>query len=328
MAQIMNVKMNYRQLGLEVIEIEQKAITGLLTLIDSAFEDACELMLHCKGRIVVIGMGKSGHIAKKIAATLASTGTSAFFVHPGEASHGDLGMITQQDIVLAISYSGETDEVINILPLLRLQNIPLISMTGNPQSRLAEAAKYHLNIHINQEACPLGLAPTSSTTATLVMGDALAISLLKARGFNANDFARYHPAGALGRRLLMRVADIMQKGEQVPVVSTECSIAKALIEMTQKCLGITTIVDSNQQLVGIFTDGDLRRTLDKNYDIQQTPIKTVMTYNCTTIADSLLASKALAIMRVKKITALPVVDSNNKPIGVIHMHGLLQAGVV
>ncbi|OGO93087.1 MAG: D-arabinose 5-phosphate isomerase [Coxiella sp. RIFCSPHIGHO2_12_FULL_44_14] len=319
---------DFCQVGHEVIHIEHNAIGLLFERIDANFQTACELMLNCTGRIVVMGMGKSGHIAKKIAATLASTGTPAFFVHPAEACHGDLGMITSQDVVLTISYSGETEEILYLLPLIRLFRIPLIAMTGNPTSRLGQAAFCHLNVSVNQEACPLGLAPTASTTATLVMGDALAISLLRARGFNHHDFARFHPSGSLGRRLLMSAADIMHKNEQVPQVTKYCPIVKALLEMTQKRLGMTTVVDENNQLIGVFTDGDLRRALDKGFDIHQTPIVEAMTHNCTTITPSLLAVDALTMMRTQKITALPVIDEARHPIGVVHMHDLLQAGVV
>lgn len=320
--------MDFCQVGRDVIEIEQNAIRGLQASIDDNFQTACELMLNCKGRVVVIGMGKSGHIAKKIAATLASTGTPAFFVHPAEACHGDLGMITLQDVVLAISYSGETDEILNLLPLLRLFRLPLIAITGNPQSRLNQAAQCHLNVSVSQEACPLGLAPTASTTATLVMGDALAITLLRARGFSSHDFARFHPSGSLGRRLLMSVADVMHRNEQLPCVKKDCTIAKALMEITQKRLGMTTVVDDQGELIGVFTDGDLRRTLDKGFDIHTTYIADAMTHKCSTIIASVLAADALGIMRNKKITALPVIDDNNKPIGVVHMHDLLQAGVI
>lgn len=301
----------------------------MLERIDSHFQEACELILNCKGRAVIIGMGKSGHIAKKIAATLASTGTPAFFVHPGEACHGDLGMITTEDVVIAISYSGKTEEVLNLLPLLKLLKIPLITLTGNPESTLSQAAQHNINVQVNQEACPLGLAPTASTTATLAMGDAIAISLLKARGFSANDFARFHPGGALGKRLLMRVADIMHADNDVPRVAPDCSIADALIEMTQKRLGMTTVVDQkNQTLLGIYTDGDLRRTLDAGHDIHNTRIDSMMTQHCSTVTASMLAADTLGIMRAKEITVLPVINENNFPVGMIHMHDLLRAGVL
>ncbi len=313
----------------EVIDIEQSAIVSLRSRIDETFAGICHLILNSKGHVIVTGMGKSGHIARKLAATLASTGTPSFFVHPAEACHGDLGMISAEDIVLAISYSGETDELLNLLPLIHHSKVPLIAMTGNSASSLSRAASHRLDICVDQEACPLGLAPTSSTTATLVMGDALAITLLRARGFGANDFARFHPSGALGKRLLMRVSDLMHSEQDMPVVAPHTSIAKALIEITQKRLGMTTIVDMNDHtLQGVFTDGDLRRTLDKGYDIHTTSISIVMTKDCLTITDSMLAAEALNIMRGKKITTLPVINSDSKPIGVLHMHDLLRAGVI
>lgn len=312
----------------QVIDIELRELQRLSSRLDHHFDASCELMLQCRGRVIVTGMGKSGHIAKKIAATLASTGTPAFFVHPAEACHGDLGMLTKQDVVLAISYSGETEELLNLLPLIKLFQLPLIAMTGNPRSRLGQNATQHLDIHVKQEACPLGLAPTSSTTVALVLGDALAICLLKARGFNSHDFARFHPGGALGRRLLMSVADLMHRGNELPRVTTQCTVANALIEITQKRLGMTLVVTDEQQLVGIFTDGDLRRLFEKGYDIHQTPIEVVMTKNYSSVTASMLAAEALAMMRSKQISALPVIDDQQHPVGVVHLHDLLKAGVV
>jgi arabinose-5-phosphate isomerase len=324
----MNKAFDFKQIALDVIKIERKAIEQMPQRIDDHFEKICELILNSKNRIVVLGMGKSGHIAKKIAATLASTGTPAFFVHPAEACHGDLGMISANDTVLAISYSGETEEIINLLPLIKLLNIPLIAITGNPSSSLGKAAQYVMNVSVDEEACPLGLAPTASTTATLVMGDALAISLLRARGFSATDFARFHPGGSLGKRLLMQVADLMHQGNDMPNVEPTSSVANALVEITQKRLGMTTVTNNDNQLLGVFTDGDLRRTLDHGHDIHETEIQQVMAKNCATVTASMLAVEALNIMRSKKITSLPVVDENKIPVGVIHMHDLLRAGVV
>lgn len=322
------LKNEFIVLGLAVIETEAKAIAGLIHNINETFIDACECMLKCEGRIVVIGMGKSGHIANKIAATLASTGTPAFFVHPGEASHGDLGMITAKDVVLVLSNSGETDEILTILPLIKRLNTPLISITGNPSSNLATMATINLDVSVEKEACPLGLAPTASTTASLVMGDALAIALLQARGFSAEDFARSHPAGSLGRRLLLLTRDIMHTNDKIPMITTSNNLSDALIEMTSKSLGLTAIVDNDKHIVGIFTDGDLRRTLENKHDIHTTNISSVMTKDCKTISADCLAVEALNIMENKKITALLVVDDQQSLIGVLHMHDILRAGVV
>lgn len=320
---------DFCKIGRDVIEIEQNAIKLLQNHINQTFSEVCKTILNSKGHVIVIGMGKSGHIGRKIAATFASTGTPSFFVHPAEACHGDLGMISPEDVVIAISYSGETEELLNLLPLIRHLKIPLIALTGNTGSSLGKAANYALNVGVTKEACPLGLAPTASTTATLVMGDALAITLLRARGFDANDFARFHPSGSLGKRLLMRTTDLMHANQDVPKVSPSTSIAKALVEITKKRLGMTTIVDPRDEtLLGVFTDGDLRRTLDKGHDIHTTEITTVMTKNCLTITPSMLASEALTIMQNKKITSLPVIDQTNKPVGVLHMHDLLKAGVI
>ena len=312
-----------------VIDIEADAIRGLSARIDSTFFRACALMLDCTGRIVVSGMGKSGHIANKIAATLASTGTPAFFVHPAEASHGDLGMITDKDVVLALSNSGETDELLAVLPLIKRQGIPLIAMSGNPNSSLARIADVHLDVSVPVEACPLNLAPTSSTTATLVMGDALSIALLEARGFTADDFARSHPAGSLGRKLLLRISDIMHTGDQVPSVFSGASVSAALIEMTRKGLGLTAVVDDTQRLLGVFTDGDLRRTLDDaEIELRGTPVDAIMTTRAKTITSDKLAVEAARLMEDFKIHALLVVDNSGKLVGALNIHDLLRARVV
>lgn len=317
---------HFCQLGRKVIEIEKQAVANLMDRIGPTYAQVCQLLIHCKGRVVLIGMGKSGHIARKIAATLASTGTTSYFIHPAEASHGDLGMLAKNDIIVAISNSGETDEILMLLPTIKLLDIPIVAMTGNAQSTLASQSTYHLDISVEQEACPLGLAPTSSTTAALVMGDALAITLLIARGFKSHDFARYHPAGALGRRLLLQVNELMRKESQLPRVHTSCSLSNALLEITKKSLGMTTIVDDDGMLCGIFTDGDLRRAIDQQVDIHRTPIASVMTKNCITISKKILAAEALQIMEKHKITSLVIVE-NNYPIGVVHMHDLLRAGI-
>ena len=318
----------FRESALRAIEIERDAIDALLHRIDASFVKACEVIMACKGRVVVTGMGKSGHIGTKIAATLASTGTPAFFVHPGEASHGDLGMITGQDVVLAISNSGNTSEVLTILPLFKRMGAPLISMTGNASSTLAREAVANLDVSVAVEACPLGLAPTSSTTATLVMGDALAVALLEARGFSAEDFAMSHPGGSLGRRLLLRVADIMHSGDQIPRVQEDTSLSTALLEISRKGLGMTTVVNAAGELCGLFTDGDLRRTLDRPVDIHATAIRDVMTRNGRTIREDQLAAEALNIMEEMKINALPVVNREGLLTGAINMHDLLRAGVI
>jgi arabinose-5-phosphate isomerase len=312
----------------KVIEIELDAVSALTPRIDHIFANACKAMLACEGRVIVSGMGKSGHIAKKIAATLASTGTPSFFVHPGEASHGDLGMITPKDVVIGISNSGNTAELVTILPLIKRLGVPLIAMTGDASSALAMSSDYFLDISVKQEACPLGLAPTSSTTATLVMGDALAIALLEAKGFSAEDFAFSHPGGSLGRRLLLKVADIMHSGIDIPSVPETATLAEALLEMTQKGLGMTAIISADNQVSGIFTDGDLRRALKEEINVHKTPIKDVMTAHCKTISADILAAEALAIMDSKKINGLLVVDGDNKILGALNMHDLLKAGVI
>lgn len=315
------------ELGLAVIQTEARAVMDLATRINENFAKACRYLLACEGRIVVIGMGKSGHIGGKIAATLASTGSPAFFVHPGEASHGDMGMITKQDVVLALSNSGETTEILTILPLIKRLGIPLITITGRAQSTLASAANVNLDVSVAAEACPLGLAPTSSTTVTLVMGDALAIALLEARGFTVEDFAMAHPGGTLGRRLLLRIDELMRTGHAIPQVHEHTMLSAVLVEMTNKGLGMTTIVNDNGQLTGIFTDGDLRRALDKSGDIHNTPVHLVMTRGGKTIKPGTLAAEALQIMEKHKITSLLVMSEQNKLLGVLHMHDLLQAGV-
>ncbi len=317
-----------RELGLAVLRTEAEAVQGLMARIDHNFVRACEYMLACRGRIVVTGMGKSGHIANKIAATLASTGSPAFFVHPGEASHGDLGMITGGDVVLALSNSGETGEIITILPIIKRLGVPLVAMTGNPESTLAKEADVNIDVSVDKEACPLGLAPTASTTASLAMGDALAVALLEARGFTELDFARSHPGGSLGRRLLLHVADIMHQGEKIPRVSKEATISEALVEMTAKGLGMTAVADESGAISGIFTDGDLRRTLDKGVDLHNTPVTEVMTPGGVTTRPDRLAAEALKLMEENKINALLVVDDANRLTGALNMHDLLRAGVV
>lgn len=319
--------MNFCTLGLAVIETEAQAVFELTQKIDERFEQACKLLLNCTGRIVVTGMGKSGHIANKIAATFSSTGSPAFFMHPGEASHGDMGMITRQDIVVAISNSGNTGEIVTLLPLIKRLEVPLITLTGNMDSILAKTADVNLDVSVKQEACPLGLAPTTSTTVSLVMGDALAIALLQARGFSAEDFALSHPGGMLGKRLLLRIDELFHAGDELPVVNEHATISEALIEVTAKKLGMTCVVNSHGTLCGVYTDGDIRRTLNNHYDINTTPLKDVMTKNCRTIGKGLLAAEAIAIMQKYSITALVVVDENNRPHAVLHLHDLLKAGV-
>jgi arabinose-5-phosphate isomerase len=319
---------NFKELAKNVINIEQQAIAELLQYIDDSFERSCQLMFRCQGRVIVIGMGKSGHIGGKIAATLASTGTPAFFVHPGEASHGDLGMVTKDDVVLTISNSGETSEILAIIPVIKRIGAKLIAMTGNTASTLAKLADTHICIKVSTEACPLGLAPTSSTTATLVMGDAISVALLNARGFTADDFALSHPGGSLGKRLLLRLSDIMHQGDRLPVVSENALIKDALVEMSLKGLGMTAVVNMNNQLIGIFTDGDLRRILDLQIDIHQDNITTAMITSPTVVQADMLAAQALNIMEDKKINGLIIVDDNQIPIGAMNMHDLLRAGVI
>ncbi len=316
------------KLGHAVIETEMAAIASLHDRINDDFARACRFLLNCQGRAVVIGMGKSGHIGGKIAATLASTGTPAFFVHPGEASHGDLGMITAEDVVLALSNSGETDEIVALLPVIKRLGVPLIAMTGKSQSTLAQSADVNIDISVAKEACPLGLAPTASTTAALAMGDAIAIALLEAREFSAEDFALSHPGGTLGRRLLLHVSNIMHTGDEMPVVQENTLLREALVEMTQKGLGTTAVVDHDGRVTGVFTDGDLRRTLDAEIDVHKSPISEVMTRDCKTVRAECLAVEALTLMEDHKINALLVVDDEQRLTGVLNMHDLLRAGVV
>lgn len=311
-----------------VLEIEARAIMDLVPKVGIEFIEACDLCLQCRGRVIVTGMGKSGHIGGKIAATLASTGTPAFFVHPGEASHGDLGMITPKDLVIAITYSGETAEIITILPLLKRLGLPLISMTGAPDSTLGVAATVVLDTAVQEEACPLNLAPTASTTAALAMGDALAVALLESRGFTVEDFARSHPGGALGKRLLLHVEDLMHTGDQIPRVGADSGLAEGLLEMTQKGLGMTAVTAPDGQLQGIFTDGDLRRALDNNLDVHNTSMRDVMTAQCTTVRPDQLAAEAVRIMEQRKINALLVVDDNDLLVGALNVHDFFRAGVI
>ena len=317
-----------KALGKAVIETEQAALSALTKRVDNKFVDACNIILDCNGRTVVTGMGKSGHIANKIAATLASTGTPAFFVHPGEASHGDLGMITSDDVVIALSNSGETDEIIALLPVIKRLDTPLITLTGNPDSTLAKTSSVNIDVSVKKESCPLGLAPTSSTTATLAMGDAMAIALLESRGFSENDFALSHPGGTLGRRLLLRVDDIMHTGKEIPKVVENATLSEALVEMSEKGLGVTTIVNKDNVVLGIFTDGDLRRSLDSGADFKNCHVKDVMTKNGKQIIVNSLAASALALMETHRINALVVVDEKNKLCGILNMHDLLRARVI
>jgi len=323
----MSSQFNYCQSALNVINTEASAISQLSQYIDATFTATCELLIECKGKVIVTGMGKSGHIANKIAATLASTGTPSFFVHPAEASHGDLGMIERGDVVIALSNSGESDEILAVYPVLKRLSIPIIAMTSNANSTMAREAKISLCIKVDKEACPLGLAPTSSTTASLVMGDAIAVALLEAKGFTADDFALSHPGGSLGRKLLLRISDIMHRGNDVPSVQQTETISDALLEVSSKGLGMTAVNDGTK-LVGIFTDGDLRRILDARIDIHQTPISEVMTQRCVTINGHILAAEALAVMENKKVNGLIVVNEEQEPVGAFNMHDLLRAGVL
>ncbi len=313
--------------GKKVLDTELLALEKIRHYINDSFTLACELILHCQGKVIIMGMGKSGHIGRKIAATLASTGTPAFFVHPGEASHGDLGMIKKNDVIIAISNSGEATEILALLPVIKRLGIAMISMTGKPESTMAKMAQVNLQVTVDKEACPLNLAPTSSTTATLVMGDAVAISVMEARGFTADDFALSHPGGALGRKLLLRIADVMHSGELLPMIDQHASIKDALLEISHKGLGMTAIVDHNQQLRGIFTDGDLRRLLDNHIDIHNTSIGEVMSENPQTISPQLLAAEGLKLMEDNKINGL-LVTENNQLVGALNMHDLLKAGVM
>lgn len=309
------------------IAMEAGAVSALGDALGPTFAAASRCILDTAGRVVVTGMGKSGHIAGKIAATLASTGTPAFFVHPGEASHGDIGMITASDCVIALSNSGSTHEILTLLPLIKRLNIPLISMTGNDTSELARAADVHLLASVETEACPLNLAPTSSTTAALVMGDALAIAILEARGFTAEEFAFSHPGGALGKRLLLRVADVMISGSDIPTVTPTAMLTDAIYEMTQKGLGMTTVSSDGHQLLGIFTDGDLRRAVENDTDLRTTPLTAAMTSGARTIHQELLAAEAMALMERHQISALVVVDDQNRILGIVTLLALLKAGI-
>lgn len=322
-----NLTFDFVAAGKRTIELERQAIDDLHQALGEPFSQACELMLRCKGRIVITGMGKSGHVGAKIAATLASTGSPSFFVHPGEASHGDLGMFTPDDVVIALSNSGSSAEVVAILPLLKRKGVDLIAITARDNSPLAQAADVVLHIPIEREACPLNLAPTSSTTAQLVLGDALATALLEARGFSAEDFAFSHPGGALGRRLLLKVADLMHQGDEIPRVDPAQLVPTALLEVTRKRLGMTTVIEDNK-VVGIFTDGDLRRAIDQGVDLSSTEISSVMTRNFTTVKAEILAAEALQIMQDKKINALVVVSEEGNLVGALNMHDMLAAGVI
>lgn len=319
---------DFRTRAQQVLRIEAAAVQQLEQYLNDDFNQSCQLIFQSKGKVVVSGMGKSGHIANKIAATLASTGTPAFFVHPGEASHGDLGMLTKDDIVIAISNSGETAEILTIVPVIKRLGIKLIAMTGKPESTLARLADIHICVAVEQEACPLGLAPTASTTATLAMGDALAVALLDAKGFSADDFALSHPGGSLGRKLLLRLDDVMHKDDSIPQVSEQATIKDALLEISKKGLGMTAVVNHQGQLSGIFTDGDLRRILEQKYDIHTQPIADVMTRNCITAKPQLLAAEALKIMEQRRISGLIIIDEQQHPVGAMNMHDLLKAGVL
>lgn len=317
-----------KELGLSVINTEAEAIADLANRIDDQFVKACRLLLNCTGRIVVSGVGKSGHIGSKIAATLSSTGSPAFFVHPAEASHGDLGMIKPEDVFIAISYSGRSDELMTILPTLKRQSIPLIVLSGNPASPMASASTVHIDISVTKEACPLGLAPTASTSATLAMGDALAIALLGARGFGEEDFALSHPGGSLGRKLLLRISDIMITGDAMPRVSSGTKLSQALVEIGEKSMGMAVITDTAGKLLGIFTDGDLRRTIDRDVDVRAVTVDSVMTRGGMHVTPETLAATAVSLMHKHRINALPVVDDSQQVCGVVNMHTLLAAGVV
>ena len=316
--------------GRRVLATEAEAVAALEHRLGDAFARACDLLLACTGRIVVTGMGKSGHIGNKIAATLASTGSPSFFLHPAEAIHGDIGMITAGDVVLALSNSGETDELLTILPVIKRLDVPLIALTGNDGSTLARYATVALDVSVPAEACPLNLAPTASTTATLAMGDALAIAVLEARGFTEEDFARSHPGGSLGRRLLLHVEEVMRKGDELPRVGPDTPLSAGLLEMSRKGLGMTTIVDADDHVLGIFTDGDLRRALDRQVDIHRTPMREVMTADCKVAEPRMLAAEAVHLMETFRITSLPVVlaAEGRKLVGALNVHDLLRAGVM
>ena len=316
------------ELGRTALSVEAAAVAALSERLGPDFARACRLCLACRGRVVVTGMGKSGHVGGKIAATLASTGTPAFFLHPAEAVHGDIGMIIRDDLVLALSNSGETAEILTLVPSLKRLGVPLLALTGSATSTLARAADVHLDVSVPAEACPLNLAPTASTTATLAMGDALAVALLGARGFTEQDFARSHPGGALGRRLLLHVGDVMHVDAAVPRIGPEATVADGLVEMSRKGLGMTTVVDAAGLLLGVFTDGDLRRTLDQRLDVHTTPMRSVMTSGGRSIGPRELAAEAVLLMERHRIMALPVVDAERRVVGALNVHDLLRAGVM
>jgi arabinose-5-phosphate isomerase len=314
--------------GRRVLAAESEAVAALESRLDTDFARACRLLLGCEGRIVVTGMGKSGHVGNKIAATLASTGSPAFFVHPAEAVHGDIGMITSKDVVLALSNSGETDELLTILPVIKRLDVPMIALTGKTASTLARYADVTLDVSVPAEACPLNLAPTTSTTAMLAMGDALAVAVLEARGFTEEDFARSHPGGTLGRRLLLHVEDVMRSGDDLPAVGPDTPLSEGLLEMSRKGLGMTTVLDPSRRVLGIFTDGDLRRTLDGPLDVRGTRMSDVMTRGCKVAKPRMLAAEAVHLMETFRITALPVVDDDGVLVGALNVHDLLRAGVM
>ena len=320
-------KFNFISIGKKVLDIESIAISKLKDQLDNNFDIACQLCLDCTGKIIVMGIGKSGHIADKLAATLASTGTPSFFVHPGEASHGDLGMISESDVVMALSNSGKTEEIVSLLPILKNMGIKIIAMTGDDNSEIATASDVHINVGVEEEACPMNLSPTASTTAALAMGDAIAVALLEKRGFSVEDFAKSHPGGSIGKKLLLLVQDIMHIDEQIPIVLQDNKLALGLIEMSEKALGMTTVINEKEELVGIYTDGDLRRTLEENVDIQTTLMREVMTQNCITVKPNLLAVKAVEIIQENTITSLVVVEKN-KIVGALNIHDLFRAGVM
>ena len=318
---------DYISVAKKVLEIESKALAKQIDHIDQAFVDACELCLECSGKLIVMGLGKSGHIADKIAATLSSTGTPSYFIHPSEAIHGDLGMIDEKDIVLIFSYSGETEEIISLLPYLRKKEIKIISFTGNDESKLSLESDIHINVPVEEEACPMNLAPTASTTAALAVGDAFAVALLERKGFTKEDFAKSHPGGSLGKQLLLSISDIMHTGEEIPLVCSDDSLSTGLIEMSQKALGMTAVVNEDNQLAGIFTDGDLRRTLESSVDIKATKMSDVMTVNPFVISADTLAYNAVSLFQEKKITSI-IVTEENKVIGALNIHDLFRAGLM
>lgn len=320
-------KFDFTSIGKRVLTIESAAIARLKDQLDNNFDIACQLCLDCSGKIIVMGMGKSGHIADKLAATLASTGTPSFFVHPGEASHGDLGMISRNDVVMALSNSGKTEEIVSLLPILKNMGIKIIAMTGDNNSKIATASDVHIDVGVEEEACPMNLSPTASTTAALAMGDAIAVALLEKRGFSVEDFAKSHPGGSIGKKLLLLVKDIMHTDKQIPIVFQDQNLAQGLMEMSEKTLGMTAVINETGELVGIFTDGDLRRTLEANVDIQTTLMREVMTQNCITVTPNFLAVKAVEIIQDNKITSLVVVEEN-KIIGALNIHDLFRAGVM